>query len=220
MGVLVSGEVRQESGRGREGIREGEARVTAGKHRRSNEQRRNDARRLVRWWYGEMAKEGRVQYLSDGQRRAISIPDDVAEGDALAMARKERPQHFRVRIDPRTRQRAELSATGVERRYIFPQGFDYPRGFGNVVDREPSPHLVVAALNHAIETMRHVAAMCYESRLVLEMEAATWTYNAIAVEIGCGEQMARQYFEAGLAHVMSYRHLVKGSMPPTSVLTD
>jgi hypothetical protein len=217
MGPLVSGTVSSESAGRREGFREGEARVTTGKHRRSNEQRRNDARRLVRWWYGEMAREGRVQYLSDGQRRAITIPDDVGEGDALAMARKERPEHFRIRVDPKTGRRAELSATGVERRYIFPQGFDYPRAFGNVVDRERSPMLVVAIMNHATETMRHVAMMCYEARLVLEMEAATWTYDAIAAEIGCGEQMARQYFEAGLAHVISYRHLVKGATP---VLTD
>ena len=181
------------------------------KHRRSNEQRRNDARRLVRWWYGEMSREGRVQYLSDGRRRQIEIPDDVRDGDALAQARKDRPQNWRVR---RGKDGLMLvTADGVERRYVFPQGFDYPRGFGAGEDRAPSAIKIASALNHANETMRHVAAMCYESRLVLEMEAATWPYDAIAAEIGCGEQMARQYFEAGLAHVMSYRHLVKARAP-------
>jgi hypothetical protein len=205
---MVSVQVRQEHRGSGEGVR---AKVTAQKHKRSNHEQRNDARRMVRLWYHFMAKEGRVQYLSNGQRRAILIPDVIGD-DVMAATRKARPENWtmRGRVDRATRTRIfEVEAHGVERRYIFPQGFDYPRGFGTIADR--APDRISDYLDRINDAMLHVAAMCFEARQTLEMEAATWPYPEIAAELGCGEQTARQFFEAGLAHLMSYRHLVKAA---------
>lgn len=172
--------------------------------KRSNEARRAAAQVFIRGWYKVMAQEGRVQYLSDGQKRRLYIPADVVPArDTLAQAKKDRPENWRGK--------SKLTAHGVDTRTVLPGAFGIPHGpdsYTPTVSKDWHAEGVEApAIIDANETMRFVAMICLEARLVLEMWAAAWDYPDISTELGCGEQTARGLFEAGLAYVISHRYL-------------
>lgn len=154
------------------------------------------ARNLVRFWYAELAREDGVRYRGSGR----ASPAAGASWSRLIGRGGSNPEWH---SSP-----ARLSAAGVATRVVAPGfGGGPPRGVGSDPTAVTSGRQHDDRVEYARRALRHVAVICYEARLVLEMEAAGWSFGAIAAEIRCSEPVARAYFEAGLACVMSFQHL-------------
>jgi hypothetical protein len=184
------------------------------KHKRGNRSRWDRAWNLVVFWYHEQAKEGAVAYTVTGQKASVAVLQDGASGDTLAQARKDRPENWGTKHDKAGI--PLISADGKERRYLLPeqakQGFWGVSTDTVIVERsDGSRHIVPLEprILYARQVMRTVGKLSSDSRLVLEMRAATWDFSGIAAEIGCGEPTARQYFAEGVGIIMAFQEMNK-----------
>lgn len=189
------------------------------KYRRSNVERRRAAEKLISIWYTDLTAEGATTYRQGGQKASVALEASESR-DTMADARRQRPENFRTRtvVDEDTGQvvEASLTADGRDRRYAFVSADDpssgtrWHDGGPRRLDAPAPPERSDGSRErYAREAMRHVARICREAHMVLEMTAAGWRFDQVADELGCGEPTARQLFEEGIGAVMSYQVLVK-----------
>lgn len=179
------------------------------KYRRKNADRRQRTRDLVGFWYRKRVEDGIARYTRNGQRRPADVPDEKVGKRTPFAAIGSDPAYWSRPDNP--------TAAGTETRSPHAYGSNrvgastvhINQGGRRYFDLEEKTEAGQFAYARAM--MGHVLLLSPDAREVLEMDAAGWSAEMIAEQLGAGEKTATHLLDEGLGMCMSYVQLVKPS---------